>query len=146
MSNGSYACYCKTLVVRYFNFEFILFVDRNVMLLVNIIGLNGKHIEAHLNYLYLEKKYLLVLILIIFDHFNRKTLLSLRRWNKMRLFITEVTDLCCIWLSGYHSYGVWFWRSFFYHDLTTVKPLKTSILSNLMLDFHLTAPNTSLAP
>lgn len=56
MSNGSYACYCKTLVVRYFNFEFLLFVDRNAMQLVSIIGLNGKHIEAHLSYLYLEKK------------------------------------------------------------------------------------------
>lgn len=46
----------KTLVVRYFNFEFILFVGRNVMQQVNITGFNGKPIKAHLNYLHLEQQ------------------------------------------------------------------------------------------
>lgn len=91
MSNGSYACYCKTLVVRHFNFEFILFVYRNVIHLVNIIGFNGKHIEAYLNSLHLErKKYLLVLILTFVDHFNKKALLSIKRWNKMIFFLLSL--------------------------------------------------------
>lgn len=55
MSNGSYACYCKALVVRYFSFGFMWFVNRSVIWIVNIIFLiNGKHLEIHFIGLHLE--------------------------------------------------------------------------------------------
>lgn len=73
MLYGSYVGFVKTLVVRYFSFEFKSFVGRNAVKLVNIICLiNGQHLEAHLSPL--RNRYLLVLILTIFcmffDHLN----------------------------------------------------------------------------
>lgn len=54
-STGNLACYRKTRVARYFSFEFMLFVDRDVMHWSTLFFLiNGKHLEGHLNFLHLE--------------------------------------------------------------------------------------------